>query len=181
LASAHLCHRVSHGCLSEQVIDAERTFVKPSEPIDFSGLIRFERDEPVAELPSGDDSSFEETTPWDEDSADADSSKTATSDSRHRRMPAAVTPEPGETDGGEAQDPDDYRVRLGLARHFRDEGILDAALRHYGRLIDRHPEADAEVAADLELLRALYPANRSVAALLLSVRQKLARDQGSND
>jgi tetratricopeptide (TPR) repeat protein len=164
-----------------RVIDAERPPAKPSEPIDLTGLIRFERDELVAEVPADQASSADETIPWTESSAGADPSRAATSDFHHRRMPEAVAPEPVEADGEEAQDPDDYRVRLGLARHFRDEGILDAALRHYGRLIDRHPEADAEVAADLELLRVLYPANRSVAALLLRVRRRLSRDQGGND
>ncbi|MBN1402623.1 MAG: tetratricopeptide repeat protein, partial [Anaerolineae bacterium] len=142
-----------------QIVDAGRAPIEPAEQREWSGLIRFEHDDFLSDLPAGQGAGPEGEVRSSEGQVGTAPSMAGTS--------------------REAPDPDDYHVRLGLARHFRDEGILDAALRHYARLIEQHSEADIEVAADLELLQALYPANKGVEALLMRVRQRLSRDRGS--
>jgi hypothetical protein len=162
-----------------RIVDAERP-VRIAEPPTQSGLLRFEPGDFAARLPeSGDlEQAADHLPAAGETPDDADAFRSAGPFAGPGDRTTGASPESG---GQEELDPDDYRVRLGLARHFRDEGVFDAALRHYARLIERHPEADAEVAADLELLRALYPANKWIEALLVRVRQNLSRDRADEN
>jgi tetratricopeptide (TPR) repeat protein len=70
---------------------------------------------------------------------------------------------------------EDHQARLDLARHLRDMGHLDQALKHYQILVEGSYEALPTTVHDLELLSRLYPGTQAIDDVLLSAHEREKR------
>ena len=70
---------------------------------------------------------------------------------------------------------DDHQARLDLARHLRDIGALDQALREYRILVEASYEVLPGVVHDLELLARLHPETQAIDDVLCSAHEREKR------